>query len=325
MLKKRKIIFARVFKTPSTYYRLYLPFITLKGLGYDVVIDPTFQDFADSDIIVFHRLATLRALEQVVIWKKKGKKIVFDCDDDYFHLHPSNPVFKNFTPEILSNIGEIIGEAHALTASVKPLAESYKRFNDNVHTLPNCIDEKTLSLKIHSPPSSNTFVGWQGGDAHFEDLKSIKSVVNELQKKFLFELILCGYLPPGLFRNVTFRKWIQFTLDLGYLDSINDFDIGLCPLIDDEFNYKKSDLKFLEYSIFEIPTIASKIITYDTIVHGKTGLLARNQSDWRKYLTLLLQDVEKRKELGKNAREYVASERTIQKNIWRWEEVYESL
>jgi len=74
-----------------------------------------------------------------------------------------------------------------------------------------------------------------------------------------------------------------------------------------------------------IPTIASDISTYSTIDHGETGYLARNNSDWRKYLLELIDDEDRRIEMGKKAKNFVSSKRTIQSNVWRWEELLRSL
>lgn len=322
-LKKAKILFVRGDLSACYYYRIYLPWKALEAKGYNVNIDPDYEDFKSADILIFQRQYREEAINEIIRWKKAGKKIVIDYDDNLFIVDPHNPAVRVFSGDVLEKMEFVITIADALTVSVKPLADSFRRFNDNIFVLPNSIDE--AAFKVTKKVSENTIVGWQGGSSHREDLRIIKSVINDLSSKLTFDFVLAGYHPKGFFKKSTYRHWLPFSEDLAHHQLFSDFDIGLCPLKDTPFNECKSDIKFLEYASLEIPTIASNIVTYKTIVNGVTGYLARNQSDWSKHISELITDESKRKEISKNASEYVLSERTIQKNVWRWKEFLSSL
>lgn len=325
---KIKIAFLRPKYDACGYYRTYVPFRGLTEKGHLAYYDLPIKDIHKVDFLYFQRLVftpgTIKArLNDMRKWKEQGKKIIIDYDDNYFDLEKTNPVYNEYDEGTLDRIKEIIKLADAITTTVKPLAELFSKFHHNVHVLPNFIDVSTLSQR--KADSKSLVVGWQGSVTHQEDLKIIRSVINELKSTVSFDFVLSGYRPEGYFKKSTYRKWQDFSPELTHYDLFRDFDIGLCPLQNTPFNICRSDIKFVEYSSLGIPTIASDIVTYNTIRQGETGYLAHNQSDWRKYLIELINDDEKRKKIGKNAKDYVIKERTIQSNIWIWEELLGSL
>jgi len=107
-----------------------------------------------------------------------------------------------------------------------------------------------------------------------------------------------------------------------YASLLEGFDIGTAPLLDTRFNRCKSDLKVLEYSMAGVPFVASKVAPYEAAVAaGAGGLLARNESDWRRQLARLLDSRDLREELAESGRAW-ASTRTIEGNIHRWVRAY---
>ena len=320
---KKKILFIRGDHIACSYYRMVLPCKALGKKGYDVNIEPTYIDFTSADILIFQRQYNEAALNEIIAWKKRGKKIIIDYDDNFFSLEPQNPARKYYTSSALDIFKEAMSIADAVTVSVEPLADAYSDYNKNIHILPNSIDKDALSFVKKS--SGKITVGWQGGQSHLEDLRSIKSAMNEVSRKIDFDFILAGFNPGNIFKKSTFRGWVPFSEELEHYSLFSDFDIGLCPVTDSLFNECKSDIKFLEYASLDIPTIASKSTPYMTIDHGVTGYLARNLSDWKKYITALVSDEQLRIDMGAAAKKYVEAERTIQSNIWRWEEVLNNI
>ncbi len=80
------------------------------------------------------------------------------------------------------------------------------------------------------------------------------------------------------------------------------WDIGIAPLIDDTFNRSKSHIKWMEYTMMGIPTIASKVLPYTENV--KHGLLAE-PDEWEEKLTYLIENHEERQDMAKRAYEYI--------------------
>ena len=91
-------------------------------------------------------------------------------------------------------------------------------------------------------------------------------------------------------------------------------DIGICPVIDDTFNRGKSELKWLEYSALKVPTVCSPVC-YTSLNHGKTGYYAKDNDEWFKYLDILIESKEKRKEIADSAYTRVVEHHNIDKSI----------
>jgi len=110
------------------------------------------------------------------------------------------------------------------------------------------------------------------------------------------------------------------------------WDIGICPLINDEFNRNKSHIKWMEYATFKIPAVASKVYPYykkiqgvKTITDGKTGFLASNTNQWVKKLDKLIKSEELRDKIGQNAYDHIQKEWRIQDHIYKWEKVFDKI
>lgn len=75
-----------------------------------------------------------------------------------------------------------------------------------------------------------------------------------------------------------------------------DFDLGIAPLAASHFNERKSALKFFEYSLCGLPTIASNVEPYAGCIRsGFDGLLVENSVDaWEQALREALEFPERR-------------------------------
>jgi len=80
------------------------------------------------------------------------------------------------------------------------------------------------------------------------------------------------------------------------------FDINIAPLELKPFCHAKSELKYFEAALLEIPTIASQTITFQNIIdHGKNGFLAQSANEWFNLLEMLVNDKKIRDRTGRNA------------------------
>lgn len=315
--------FVRGDRGPSGYFRIDLPCETMKAAGDDVFFALDIEDFEKAEVLVFQRQHDPRAIVEILRWKVRGKKIVVDFDDDFFNLDPHNTAVKVYGADVVQDLRRLISEADAVTVTTNALADVYGPHNDNIFVLPNSLPESAFASR--NTAGDRTIIGWQGSASHHEDLKLLRSPLSTLARKHEFMTVLSGYNPPGLIKNAHMRPWVKFSPDLRYFDSFSDFTIGVCPLSKTRFNVAKSDLKWLEYSALAIPTVASASSPYERIRQGITGLLARNASDWEKHLAALLDDPDMRRSIGREAREYVRENRTIEKNVGLWREALEGL
>jgi glycosyltransferase involved in cell wall biosynthesis len=68
----------------------------------------------------------------------------------------------------------------------------------------------------------------------------------------------------------------------------------------------KSELKYFEQALIGVPVIASPTAPYrECITHGVNGLLANDTEEWTDALEKLINDVDFRDTLAKNAKEHI--------------------
>ena len=102
------------------------------------------------------------------------------------------------------------------------------------------------------------------------------------------------------------HSWVANNIYPYKLATLNA-DIGLCPIADNMFNSNKSAIKWMEYSVMGLATIASDLAPYNKVIqNGKDGLLV-NEHSWFDAMERLIKDTELRKTLAKNAYDKVES------------------
>jgi glycosyltransferase involved in cell wall biosynthesis len=321
---KKSIVFVTPAYDACAWYRCHVPGIELQKKGLDVcmVLGRDLDACEDADIVVYQRATGIQTYKDIKYLKSKGKYIVYEIDDDLWHLHPNNPGRRFWSnPLNLRLAVDCMREADLVTTTTKSLRKALLKYNSNVTILPNCLPDEHWPLN-RKKDKKGVIIGWAGSLTHYEDLKIIKEVVEVVLAEFHnTELHLAGMEDYPFKENVRIKKLESVNLE-NYPKLISMFDIALAPLTDDLFNRCKSDLKFLEYAASGCACIASKVAAYDgTVKQGETGFLAKNSKDWLKYLRRLIQDKELRVRMSNNARKY-AETRFISKNIWRWEEAY---
>jgi len=104
--------------------------------------------------------------------------------------------------------------------------------------------------------------------------------------------------------------------------SSTGFDIGLAPMLDDDFHRSKTNTKFREYGACGIAGIYSNVALYASFVKdGETGLLAENRPEaWYHAMVRLVNDPELRARIGGSARreiQHLYSQERFQAVWWQ--------
>lgn len=336
-----------------SYYRIFQPAryltdefdITIKG-G-DIRTESEGKDqlqylmdlIAGFDLVVTKPIDNLQAASTIAfICNHLNIPFVVDLDDDYFNLRKDQPGYKFYYPgsQHTAVFSAFISLASALFVSTEPLKRLYKERLKNVHNwkneiyvLPNFNDINEFPT-IEKEKNKHISIGYAGSTTHNSDLESILPAIHNVMKKnkdVTFDIL--GALNTKSAYDM-FSKWDDDVVNRVSISAGTEawdkypelfmkqkFDIGIAPLIDDQFNRGKSHIKWMEYSMLKIPTIASNTYPYiraidgtKIIQHKKTGFIAKSLKDWEKYLQLLIDNAELRNEIGNNAFEFI-------KNNWQ--------
>src|SRR5690606_31084929 len=113
---------------------------------------------------------------------------------------------------------------------------------------------------------------------------------------------------PDVFRGYEDRLLYTPLVDWRRLPlEMRECHITLSPLVDTLFNLAKSELKWADSSLVEVPVVASNIGACKEVVKNhETGLLVENtDEDWFEGINMLVKDEKLRQKIGMQAREDV--------------------
>lgn len=287
---------------------------------------------------------------------KIDASLVMDYDDDVFHVSPFSNHYSDYGTEELKIVhnGKLIHEwkdgeninisenqnrieeikkacssVDMITTTNEHLANIFREFNSNVKVLPNCIDInswKRLDLKRRNPDEIR--ICWAGGHSHWEDLYLIRNSLKEIAHKYSnVKIVMVGYMPVSMEKDfrlgqLEFHPWVE-TPAHPYRLAALDIDIAIIPLKDSIFNRSKSTIKWVEFSSLEIPCITSYVPPYDSIQDAddvNKGIFVENNDEgsWLRSMEFLINDVKLRKEIGKNAYQFVKDHYDINTQYYQW-------
>jgi glycosyltransferase involved in cell wall biosynthesis len=320
-----------------------------------------------ADMTVMHRPASEEWFKFIKLMQKNGKFFVADYDDNPFKTSPLTPYYQFLGVEnveyqwpdgkkewlwhedMVSSSGKKIfnieknihyletfranfRKADMVTTTTEELAEEFRKINPNTVVLPNLISPQWFP-PIPEMNKKEVRIVWQGAAGHYEDLFFIHPVIMRiLEKHDNVKFVFFGdYRFKKLFdkcdqSKIEFHNWVSLDA-YPYKLSLLNGDIGLCPLVDNEFNRSKSAIKWMEYSMVGMATIAANIPPYSKVIsNGNTGILCNeNEQEWEDALDKLIKDKAHRWAISCQAKDDVLANHNLEKKLHLWLNAYESV
>jgi glycosyltransferase involved in cell wall biosynthesis len=294
-----------------------------------------------------HFLGEPNASAQAFFSNRYKRGLVYDLDDNFLDVPSTNEMYEKLKPGSRDRaiLSATLSFATTLVASTDPLKDKLvKHFKDvygidkNVVVIPNMNDIKDWDYTPVPKHGDKIVIGYSGSNSHQDDLVMVMPSIAKLMKKhknLYFELIGC--VPKAkvkeYFGNKGFDNECLDRIKLlpatpifkDYPEYLSQqaWDIGICPLVDTEFTRSKSHIKWMEYSMYQIPTVASRVYPYfmdiqgrKTITDGETGLLAKPH-EWEAKLESLIVSKELRDKLGKAAYDHIKKNWQYKNYDWK--------
>lgn len=225
---------------------------------------------------------------------KQGFRLIYEIDDvvmgeDIPDYNKYKFAFDN--DEIRSNILEMMSMSDEISVTCEYMRDYYmsKTGNKNITVIPNYpprfwldryYDEDLISrnydrqIKKRRKPR----VLYAGSGAHFDvdnrtnqvdDFTHVRSVIRKTSNKF--QWVFVGAVPPPLqdlvqSGKIEFHPWVPL-YDLPKLISSLKINCMVAPLIDNNFNRCKSDIKLVEAYAYGLPVVCQDMITYKNAMH----------------------------------------------------------
>lgn len=337
------------------WHRIQIPSNALANRGHSVKqvsIGMTFpQELLEwPDTVIFGRAYDqhFEPVKWMKEYKRLGKRVLYDMDDDFWQVAKDNPSVR-ISNTMKDQYEGMIEVADAIISPSKILLEKFKKhFKKPTFIAPNCADEKIYIERPHGH-KNELVIGYMGASSHFKDLQIIGEAISKLSRKYAFTFSIYGLVGEPLEaaiysmhryykerlmpeRDAYHKAALDFSAQIQDMRVFHtpfmppelhptvlnrcDFDIGLAPLEDTEFNRGKSCIKFYEYVKTGTVVLASDVEPYKSEVNYR----AKNTvKDWYDKLEKLIVSHEFREKIFKQQKEWVDKNRSLEEVGKLWE------
>lgn len=324
----RAAIIAEMSIPQCKLYRVDNRVRALESLGYTVMVS-SWRDFSLSmtnlqtaDFVIFYRVPYVDMVERYYDEASRlGLKKYFDIDDMIFDrkIYGKYLDENNFSEKKKKDL--LIGcdlyrksleNSDCFLCTTQNMSHIGRQIKKETHIIPNCIPDILYIVSGEAKKYENDkikiFYG-SGSNTHDEDFKMcLKAVEDVLDNYENVELWIVGHLDANIF-NENARKKV-FKVD--YIDAtdyyflISEFDISIIPLKNNIFSECKSNIKYIESSMFMIPSVCSDRYEFNHIIkNGENGFIANSFMEWKESIVRLVENRELRLKMGKNAKKTV--------------------
>lgn len=324
MIKKRSLnVIAFGLQNGSGFWRVRIPFGELNKHGHNCILSPheiNDEEMKGKDVIVLKNVTDMEGIASALAMKEiQGSKIIMDLDDD-ITVRDDNPMAKDHKIQDAKFIFTQTAKAvDAITVTTEYLANNIRKLTDKpVIVAPNSFDPSyhLVENKKHLGPLR---IIWGGSITHEIDLKMIAPVVKRIKDKYDVKFVVVGDNRIKQWWNIDME--IESSGELEYYQQILSSlggNIGICPLVDDEFNKNKSNIKALEFGLLGLPVVCSPTV-YSSV---PTADIAVTEDEWVEKLSRLIEDKEYRLKKGIEHHNWVKENTSIEKTYKIWEDLY---
>jgi len=275
------------------------------------------------DIVFLQRVTFPFKLEKLL--RVANKNIIFDIDDAIYLPDKEGrgavTRLKKFIKQ--SEVVSILKISRTVIVENDYIKNFVTRYCRNVHKIPGPIDTERFSVRTKAP-ENNVVIGWIGSPATTSYLHMLDRVFENIKKKYdgvKFVFIGLGkYENPGI--DFERKNW-SYETEVGDLQAV---DIGVMPMLDNEWTRGKLGCKMLQYMAVGVPAVLSYTPTNAELIQNRTnGFFATGDEEWTKVLSELIEDGSLRREVGKRGRETVVEKCSLAKNIDNYMSIWEEM
>lgn len=320
-------------------YRIRFPLEALAEQGAHVRIHQgvlSLGELQEFDIILAQRQFHESVLDMLQSAQLMGKTILFEIDDNVHAVHRNSPVYDDFRPgsPAYEGVRDVMKACDGLFTSSPELASQYSKWAKRTWVLPNCVDigfrDWETPVPRHPELEGKLVIGWAGSITHQDDWAPLMGVIPEILDKYphtAFALVSAYQTMDIFVEQLKLPTERVVRLDpvpfARYPELPAQFDIGLVPVVNTEFNRAKSDLKLVEYGARHVPYVASRIAPYSrfhTDTGGQGGYLCNGRQEWVDAISTFVEVESERKAAADFMFQHVQDERSIRMNTFRWAE-----
>lgn len=273
-----------------------------------------FEEMSRFDVIVIVKEFYPGLYPLIQNLKAQGKVFLFDIVDNPFCTDPRSVSYHDH-PEFLRLMDGVISSSPIQTEDVRPISTNVL-----------LIEHPIINFECSTYPQKATVdILWQGYMANVQCMFRLHTILERIQQESPVEIrmIYHSNAPSREEGMITFVKWK--IRDWQKMLASADIGIVIKPP-DNEIQRRKPSNKVLSYMAAGLPVVCTPTEADKLIMeHGKTGFFAYTDEEWYRYLKILVEAPELRKEMGMRGRQYVWQHFTIENIIEKYLTFFDEL
>lgn len=318
------VIYGRDLEKGSTKYRVaqYAEYMRARGVHYDFhtrgEINRKFiEKIPEYDAVINQRCLIKSSLARKII--KQSRKLIFDFDDAIYTC-PGKPHSWITSKRVQHRMRLWIQGADRVTTPNHFLAKYALQYTQTVTVIPNVVDMQKW-VPARKPESEQLIVGWAGAPVNVSNIEELEPVFIALLAKYPFlKLAFFSGKKPKL--SCTFD---YYPFEPGKeLEFVQRLDIGMLPVVNEEFSKGKSSIKAIQYLACGIPVVANIFGATAEILKEETSISVRTHAEWQQALDDLINDPERRNKMGLAGRQFAERKHDINNTTRQWLDILQS-
>ncbi len=276
-----------------------------------------------SDIIFIHReMAHIGPpVFEWMLAKILKRKYIYDFDDAIWLSNYSESNAKVHRLKAYWKVKYCIKWADHLCVGNDYLAEYAQTFNSKITIVPTTIDIENHHNLITDYQNTPVVIGWTGTQTTLRYLEEVIPILVDLEKDYDFIFrVISNEKPEFDLNSLEYRQWNKSM----EIEDLATFQIGIMPLVDDQWSKGKCGFKALQYMALGIPTVLSPVgINKKIVKNGENGYLCASADEWKASLIQLILNPELRQSMGQSGRKTIIKNYSVKANLSVYLSVFE--
>jgi glycosyltransferase involved in cell wall biosynthesis len=258
-----------------------------------------------------------------------GSVVIYSYDDDFFaipdDLGPLSYYYRH--PSTVDSLRFLLSAADVVKATTPRLAARSREYSSNVVESRYGFDfEQIVGEVVPGGRPNEIVIGFFGSRSHTSNIQHILPALLQIEEEFpkvRFEFFGPGSGGLELLKRATFLEWQTPATEAVAAMMRRGWDIGLAPLVANDFNAAKLPTKYRDYGACGITGVYSKVEAYLKFVKdGETGLLVENNSEqWADAIRRLIVSPALRDHIRTMAFLDVRSNHSLEAAVETWRDV----
>jgi glycosyltransferase involved in cell wall biosynthesis len=233
-------------------------------------------------------------------------RLLYDYDDalyareSYLDGLPKKPIQPG-SKQSISRLNSLLKRTSLVFAGSDALVNYARQFNpDGTFLVPTAFHKVPERVESVSCRGDTVTFGWHGHVLNLFFLSLIDDAASVLQARFpeVRFSVMSGKPPEGLKTRWDFVPWSKEAESVW----LNTIDIGIMPLVDDEWSRGKCAFKLLQYMAHRKPVIASAVgANRVAVIDGVSGYLASSSAEWLAAFESLVSSPARRHAMGEES------------------------